>query len=329
MSLRVPGFPASLTEAGSLAFAFTPEWTTLNPSFIDPKYHRVTVSGAGFDKTQAYSCVFTGVSTEPSQNASNLAWTSTAAVSLSGLDLACAAPEWTLFPPSEAPSLPAGTWVYTDTSDKQPVVVTVLRDGSPMLKPEGGAAAELVLVHINRRPDFKLAYSEVHWDENGGLRTIKVASGMLAGVTNDGTHVPSEDLQQYSFKVESDLQDIFKWSKRPYISSQGDLSFEPDTDRNGIATLKARGQGNLIFEPDTHCNGVVSLTITLADDGGNLHGGFSVSEVRTLYVVIDARGQAPKFDADRTLITVATLPFFVTNVAQHDAYEQLALLEIE
>ena len=40
-------------------------------------------------------------------------------------------------------------------------VVTVLWDGSPMLKPAEEAAAEVVLVHINRRPDFKLAYSEV------------------------------------------------------------------------------------------------------------------------------------------------------------------------
>ena len=307
----LPNWPESLEEAENLQFQFQNEWVMLQPSFVDPKYHRVTVFGAGFDAQRDYTCVFSGTSTESLQNGAALSYSVTASVSSDALKLVCDAPPWTLSPAESVGSLPSGTWVYTDTSAEQPVGVAVLVDSEPM----GSSArtdASLVLVHINRKPDFALSYTEVHWDENGGLRTLPVASSIVPGVRTDGTPEPSEMLQQYTFTVETDLEELFLWSKRPYLQADGTLTFQPALDRTGVATLR----------------------ITLRDDGDSQHGGFSVSDVRKLFVVIDPHGQAPKFDTDRTVVNVpenagaVTLPFFVRNVAEHDAYEQLAQLQI-
>ena len=119
---------------------------------------------------------------------------------------------------------------------------------------------------VNDAPSFT-AGSDQMVDEDVGVQTVSGwATAISPGPTNESS-------QTVSFNVSNDNTSLF--ASQPAVGPSGDLSYTPDADANGSATV----------------------TVSLADDGGTGNGGEDTSGDQTFTITVVPVNDAPSFTA--------------------------------
>jgi large repetitive protein len=120
--------------------------------------------------------------------------------------------------------------------------------------------------------------------------------------TNISPGPPSEASQNVSFTVSSDNPALF--STQPAMAPDGTLTYTPDADANGAATV----------------------TVTAHDDGGTAGGGVDTSAPSTFTLTVSPVNDSPRFTAGPnqsvvSLLGAQSVPGWATGISPGPANE--------
>ena len=114
---------------------------------------------------------------------------------------------------------------------------------------------------VNDQPSFTSGGNQTADQTSGPQTVISWATDVSAG--------PNEDVQALTFNVSTDNTALF--SAQPSISSDGTLTYTPESNAVGIATI----------------------TVSLSDDGGTTNGGDDESPSSTFTITVNSVNDAP------------------------------------
>jgi uncharacterized repeat protein (TIGR01451 family) len=131
---------------------------------------------------------------------------------------------------------------------------------------QSDAATVTVTVNpVNDAPSFTKGSDQTVFEDAGAQSVVGWATAITAGPTNENTQV-------LTFEITNNSNTTL-FSVAPAISSNGTLSYTPEANANGVATI----------------------TVRLKDDGGTANGGVDVSASTTFLITITAVNDAPSF----------------------------------
>ena len=142
---------------------------------------------------------------------------------------------------------------------------------------------QITVAPVNDAPSFTAGADQTVDEDAGGQTVSGWATSISAGPTNESS-------QAVSFNVTNDNAALF--SDQPAVSPSGTLSYTPDDDENGSA----------------------SITVSLSDDGGTANGGEDTSGEQIFMITINAVNDAPQVDDD-TATTDEDMPVTIDVLA--------------
>jgi large repetitive protein len=194
-----------------------------------------------------------------------------------------------------APSISAdGTLAYTPAADANGSAVVGLRVTDDGGTANGGVDASasvdvtITVTPVNDAPTFT-GGGDVGAPEDAGPQTVAAwATDVSAG--------PGESAQAVTFTITAnDNPTLFKALGQPSISSSGALTFTPERNHNGTATLD----------------------VVLSDDGGTAYGGVDTSATVQFRITIAGANDPPI--AANDLVSVHLAGPIVLNVLANDS----------
>ena len=172
--------------------------------------------------------------------------------------------------------------------DDPPAVVPPV-DNPPVVVPPA--------VPVNHAPSFSAGGDQAVAEDSGAQSVAAWAHAITPGPGDD----PS---QAVSFAVSSDNPALFAAGGRPAISPNGTLTYAPEADSSGVATVSVRA----------------------VDDGGTARGGSDTSAVKTFRITVAPVNDVPAFvaGADQTMLENAapqTVGAWATSISPGPANE--------
>jgi VCBS repeat-containing protein len=156
---------------------------------------------------------------------------------------------------------------------------------------------------VNDEPSFIKGPDDSVLEDAGAQTLISWASAISAGPSNEST-------QTLLFNVSNDNNALF--SSQPAITANGELTYTPDANANGTATV----------------------TVSLSDSGGILNGGDNTSAEQTFDITVLAVNDAPSFDIfgnvffDSSVINTVNIANYASNIIFGPANESSQSVEL-
>jgi gliding motility-associated-like protein len=170
----------------------------------------------------------------------------------------------------------AGDLMYTPTANANgiaTVTITVMDDGSGILPSENTSAVESFTISVNAINDIPsfVKGADQFADEDAGMQTV----ASWATTLDDG----DVDLTQaLSFNVDNDNNSLF--STQPFVDANGDLTFTPAENANGIA----------------------NVTISISDNGSGTSPDINTSNTQSFIINIAAVNDPPVAEIDSYVV---------------------------